>query len=129
MDISSQPHGHPNGALSFRLNIEGSSLTYITDCEHGEEECNQNLIQLAKGTDILIHDAHFLPEELGKFKGWGHSSWKQAVEVARNAETKQLILFHHNPNYEDHIVKSIECAAQKEFQNTISAKQGMSIYL
>lgn len=129
LNVSSQVHGHPNGALSFRLHVDGLSLTYITDCEHGEDECNPNLIELAKETDILIHDAHFLPDELERFKGWGHSSWEQAVEVARSAHVKQLILFHHNPSYKDAIVKSIENAAQKKFQNTISAKQGMSIYL
>ena len=60
-------------------------------------------------------------------KGWGHSSWKQAVDVAITSDVKQLILFHHSPDYDDDQVRLNEKNAQKKFINTIASYQGLSI--
>ena len=127
--INTQIHGHPNGALSFRVTIDEKNFTYITDCEHPDAHLNKNLINLAKNTDVLIHDAHFTPEDLINHKGWGHSSWQQAVDIAIDSKSKKLILFHHNPIYDDDFLAEIEIKAQKKLNGTIAAKQGLVIYL
>ena len=127
--IKSQLHGHPNGALSFRVSTQDKTFTYITDCEHPESHINENLIDLAQHSDILIHDSHFTPDDLLTHREWGHSSWKQAVEMAKKSHVKQLVLFHHNPLYDDSKLKTIESDAQAMFEKTISAKQCLVIYL
>jgi len=127
--VNTQIHGHPNGALSFRVTIDEKNFTYITDCEHPDAHLNKNLINLAKNTDVLIHDAHFTPEDLINHKGWGHSSWQQAVDIAIDSKAKKLILFHHNPIYDDDFLAEIEIKAQKKLNGTIAAKQGLVIYL
>ena len=127
--INSKPHAHPNGALSFRVELDGKTCTYITDCEHPESHLNEHLIELAQNSDILIHDAHFTHDDLINHKGWGHSSFEEAVDMAKRTKSKQLVLFHHNPIYNDEQLEKIESMAKKGFQNTISAKQGLVIYL
>tara|TARA_B100000029_G_scaffold434416_1_gene447842 strand:- start:312 stop:1136 length:825 start_codon:yes stop_codon:yes gene_type:complete len=127
--VKPQIHGHPNGALSFRISIEEKVLTYITDCEHPDNHLNENLIELANNSDILIHDAHFTPKDLLDHKGWGHSSWKQATEMAQKTQSKKLVLFHHNPFYNDNQLRGIELEAQSYFKETISAKQNLVISL
>ena len=47
-------------------------------------------------------------EQLKEHKGWGHSSWAQAVSMAKESNAKQLILFHHNPIYSDSKLNNIE---------------------
>ncbi len=129
VNIKTKPHGHPNGALSFRTEINNKVFTYITDCEHPESHLNQQLINLAQNSDILIHDAHFTDNDLLSHKGWGHSSWQQAVDMAKKTNSKELVLFHHNPLYNDKKLNEIEFEAQQAFKKTTSAKQGLVIYL
>ncbi len=128
ISITSTLHGHPNGANSYKINIDGKVIAYSTDCEH-PEGLNKNVIENAKNSDILIHDAQYHGSELKKYKGWGHSSWEQAIEVAKLANTKKLILFHHDPFRSDDELYEIEKQAQKLFPNTIVAKQGLEIIL
>ena len=127
--IKSKLHTHPNGALSFRIELDDKTCTYITDCEHPESHLNEHLVKLGRNSDILIHDAHFTSSDLLNHKGWGHSSWEQAVDMAKKTNSKELVLFHHNPLYNDQQLSDIESMAQQIFEKTISAKQGLVIYL
>ena len=120
-------HGHPNGANSYKIKVDNFYIVYATDCEHPKGRLNSNVVNISKDADILIHDSHFSIEDLVKHKGWGHSSWKQATDVAIESKAKKLILFHHSPEYSDDKVREIEKNAQKKFPNTISAYQGLKI--
>ncbi len=91
---------HPGQSYGYRYEYGGKSLVYCTDIEHGDK-INSNIVSLAAGADLLIHDAQYTPEELPARKGWGHSSWLQAVEVAQCAQVKRLALFHHDPFHDD----------------------------
>ena len=46
--------------------------------------------KLAEGADLLVHEAQYTSEELKDKKGWGHSSYEQAIEVAERAGVKIL---------------------------------------
>jgi ribonuclease BN (tRNA processing enzyme) len=124
--VSYTNHTHPNSATSYRVETDGHSTVYTTDCEH-PKNLNTNVVDIAKNADILIHDSHFSAEDLINFKGWGHSSWQQAVEVAKLAHVKHLVLFHYNPDYNDEDVLNIEKAAQQNFKHVTASKQGMKI--
>ena len=129
INVLSTPHEHPNGANTYRFQLGDTVIVYATDCEHPDNHLNQNVIDIAKDTDILIHDAQYKPDQIHNHKGWGHSSWKNCVEVAKNAKVKQLVLFHHNPEHGNSILEGIQQEAQNEFHNTISAKEGMEILI
>jgi ribonuclease BN (tRNA processing enzyme) len=43
---------------------------------------------------VLIHDAQYTPEENRDRRGWGHSDYQAAFELAKAAGVKKLILFH-----------------------------------
>ena len=127
--ISNSLHAHPNGAYSIKIKILNKILTYSTDCEHPKEGLNQNVINFAEESDILIHDAQYTPEDLVKYKGWGHSSWENAVDVAIRSNSKKLILFHHSPDYSDDALDEIERKAKLHFPDLISAKQDLTLDL
>jgi ribonuclease BN (tRNA processing enzyme) len=49
--------------------------------------------------------------------------------MAKKTRSKELILFHHNPLYDDEQLSKIESMAQDLFKKTTTAKQGLVIYL
>ena len=66
-------------------------------------------------------------EDLKTHSGWGHSSWKQAVEISIKANAEKLVLFHFCPNYDDSKIQEIEKNAQNMFDSTVAAYQGLKI--
>ena len=127
--ISACKHGHPNGANSYRIELGDKVIVYSTDLEHPDAQLNPNVIDIARDADVLIMDAQFTDEQLPAHKGWGHSSWQQCVAVSKQANVKQLVLYHHSPTNDDEAVREIEKDAQAVFPNTIAARQGMEIKL
>lgn len=118
------PLNHPQGAGGYRIESGDASIVYATDREHGHKELDSVLREYAENADILIHDAQYTPEEYPRFKGWGHSTWQEAVSVARECNVKQLILFHHDPNHDDSAVSAIVEDARAQFPNTLAACEG-----
>src|SRR5260370_14597105 len=54
---------HPQGCMGFRLETKEGVLVYATDNEPGDPDFDKAVRKLAEGADILIYDAHYLPEE------------------------------------------------------------------
>jgi len=123
-------HNHPGNAYSYRFTEvdSGKVFVYCTDIEHGDE-IDQNVVKLARNADLLVHDAQYTPEELPQKKGWGHSSWAQAIEVAEQADVKSLALFHHDPDHDDTFLQNLEKICQDRFPKAFFAREGSEIKL
>ena len=122
-------HNHPGGAYSYRFHdTEGKVVVYCTDIEHGER-IDPQIIKLAHDADVLIHEAQYTPEELPRYKGWGHSSWAQAVEVAQKAQVKRLLITHHDPDHDDEFLRDVEQQCQARFPNTVLAREKMEFVI
>lgn len=126
MAVRARLHNHPGGAHSFRLERNGKVLVMVTDIEHGEA-LDEGTIELAKDADLLIHEAQYTSEELSNRKGWGHSSYEQAIEVAKIAGVKQLVMTHHDPEHDDNFLLEMEKKCQKMFPNCCLAREQMEI--
>ena len=59
------------------------------------------LVRFARGARVLIHDAMYTGTEYMEHRGWGHSSYRDAVEFAIAAAVETLVLFHHDPDRTD----------------------------
>ncbi len=115
---------HPGRALSYRVEYGGRAIVYATDNEHGAE-ANERLIRHAQGADILVYDAAYTDAEWKALrKGWGHSTWQEAVQVARKAKVRKLLLFHHEPARDDRALAAIERRARKRFRGAAAAREG-----
>ncbi len=119
---------HPGGSFGYRIEADGFIIVVCTDLEHGDT-INEDIVAFAKDADLLIHEAQYTDEELLTHKGWGHSSFNQAIEVAERAGAKQLIMTHHDPDHDDKFLRSIEKQCQARFKNCSLAREGMSIEL
>jgi ribonuclease Z len=89
----------------------GRSVAYCLDTT----PC-KNDVALARGVDLLIHEATFDDSLREEMKSWGHSTAAQAAEVAKEAQARQLVLTHLSPRYPDPSPLLIE--AQKIFPAT-----------
>jgi len=124
--VTAQKHNHPGGAYSFRIERNGKVLVVCTDVEHGEQ-IDSRLVELARGADLLVHDAQYTAEELQKRRGFGHSSFDQAMQVAEMAGVERLALTHHDPEHDDDFLDRIEKLCQERFPNTVLARERMEI--
>lgn len=89
----------------------------------GDTKPCDNLLEISKNADLLIHDGTFLEEEESK----AHAGVKQAAKTARDANVKQLILTHISRRYTD--PKELEEEAKKIFPNTKVAYDFMKVKL
>jgi phosphoribosyl 1,2-cyclic phosphodiesterase len=128
-------YAHPGGVYVYRITWRGKSIVYATDTE-GYIGTDRRLVQFAKDTDVLIHDAQYLEAhyrgQLAGFpatQGYGHSTALMACEVAFASEAGQLILFHHDPSYSDAMVAGMEATAKALFAEVRAAHEGMEIDL
>jgi phosphoribosyl 1,2-cyclic phosphodiesterase len=128
--ITARHINHPQGCLGFRIETPGGTVVYATDNEPGDRKLDQELRELAAGADIFINDAQYTPEQLASTrKGWGHSSWREGVKLAREAGAKTLVLFHHDPDSSDRMVDGLLRQAREEFDSVFAASEGMVITL
>jgi phosphoribosyl 1,2-cyclic phosphodiesterase len=128
--LSCLPLRHPGGSLSYRLEHGGRRIVYATDHEHGDPETDQALLEFTRGADYLIYDATYMEAEYESLrKGWGHSTWYAAVQAARAAEVKCLVLFHHHPEHTDDELDKVLEIARAEFPETKIASEGLELPL
>lgn len=121
---------HPGGCLGFRIESNGVVFTYCSDVGHDDEGFDQNVLKLAQGADLLIHDSHFgTMEERNRYPDWGHSTWLEAAQVAVEANVRCLGLFHFSPDLTDDDVYVILKKARKIFPQTLVAHEGLLLEL
>ena len=126
---------HPReGTLVYRVSAGGRSLVFATDVEMGapDKEPDQRFITFAEGADVLVHDAQYNEDDYfgsGTYRGFGHSTPLMAANSARAAHVGKLILFHHNPGYNDASVRAMEQAARTTFPDVVAAHEGLEITL
>ena len=93
-----------------------------------ERETDEALVRFASGADHLIYDAMYQEREYERLRrGWGHSTWYAAVNVARNAKVRTLILFHHHPEHTDTQLDEMERVARLELPTALVAREGMEL--
>lgn len=121
-------HSHPlNGAVIYRIDYAGRRVVYATDVEW-DEGCEPDFLSFVEGADLLIHDAQYTSSDYQQAKhGFGHSTVSMAVEVASRAGVRELILFHHEPTYDDNQLDAMEKEARMAFPQTRSAYEGLEI--
>lgn len=124
--VSTLTGNHPGGSLYYRVEGGGRSVIYVLDCET-DEKMFQKLQGFAEGGDLVIWDANFSEEELPKKKGWGHSSWKQGIELRKAAGVKRVLMTHYSWEYRDSFLRQQQELAVCADEACSFAKEGMVI--
>lgn len=130
LQITAAPLRHPQGITSYRIDGPNRSIVVATDCERGDPVADEALRRLAEGADMLVHDAQYSPKEYeDHYVGWGHSTWAQAVEAAREAGVGELILVSHDPARTDDEIDAVVELAREGFPNTRAAFEELEVEL
>jgi len=110
-EVSAFPVRHPGGALGYRFTetMDGArSMVYISDNELGSGGkyetpvgWRSKLVEFVKGAKVLVHDTTYTAEEYDHYRGWGHSTYDDALALAIESGVETLVLFHHKPERSD----------------------------
>ena len=124
--VESLPLNHPQGCLGFRFQEDDQVMVFITDNELGLDGGYRfpDFVKFVQGADVLIHDAQYLPEEMPSHRGWGHSTYEEAVNLALEGGVKKLLLTHHDPGRTDAQVRDL---VERARQMTKAAGQPLSV--
>lgn len=105
--ITASPVRHliPNIGLRIEFQPTGKTVVYSSDTE----PCQQ-VVRLAQGADVLLHEA--------TGESQGHSSAAQAGDIARQAKVKRLFLIHYPTG--EFVNGSLIPQGEKTFQGPVS---------
>jgi len=127
---------HTDTTFGYRIERNGVSVAYVSDHQQSEdgESVAEEVLELCRGVDVLIHDAQFTPEEYALKSNWGHCTVDYAVRVAAAAEVGRLVLFHHDPSHDDDTLDLLLASARQlgreiGVEQIDSAYEGLSISL
>lgn len=99
--VAFHPVSHPDGCHAIRVEepASGESVVLATDTEWGRMSPAEReaFAAFARGADHLYFDCAFLPDEIVSHRGWGHSTWQEAVEAARLCGARSLHPIHFAP--------------------------------
>ncbi len=84
-------HGAPNIGLRVEFDSPGERGTVVYSSD--TSPC-PSLVALARGADVLIHEATFLHSDAARAAADGHTTGYQAGEVAKQAGVTRLFLCH-----------------------------------
>jgi phosphoribosyl 1,2-cyclic phosphodiesterase len=103
LEIRFKPMRHPGGSVAYKMSHNSRSMIFSTDTELSPEDfrrTDENR-QFFENVELLILDSQYtLGEAIEKYD-WGHTSYSMAVDFAAEWNIKTLVLFHHEPLYND----------------------------
>lgn len=136
--VSWRSHKHPGGAVAYRVEENGHAFVFSTDTELQEsdfEKTPENR-RFFGDLDMIILDSQYtLGEAIEKYE-WGHSSFSLGVDFVTAWHIRQLYMYHHDPQYDDHrLFKNLQSARwyATNLGNTdlevYLSEEGLDVYL
>ncbi|OYT52065.1 MAG: hypothetical protein B6U73_00545 [Desulfurococcales archaeon ex4484_204] len=113
-------HGIPT--VAFNININGKSIAYVSDTKP-----SYDYMHYLESPDLLIHDAAFSSELRSLAIKYGHSTARDAAEIAAKSNAKLLILYHISPRYRN--VDTLLNEARAIFRNTYVAEKFLKVLI
>lgn len=92
----------------------------------GDTRPSREVVEAARGADLLIHDATFGDEEEARARETGHATARQAARLAREAGARELILTHLSARYADDPTVLLRQARQ-EFDRARVGRDGLVV--
>jgi phosphoribosyl 1,2-cyclic phosphodiesterase len=108
--VTPEPQMHSGDSYGYRFETPGKSFVYTTDSEHKLENRSQTglFVKFFHEADLVVFDAMYsLADAISVKADWGHSSNIIGVELCQMARVKHLVLFHHEPAYDDATIEGV----------------------
>lgn len=101
--ICSKKMRHPGDSYSYKVSDGKHKFIYATDAELSAADFtkNEENSRFFQDADLAVIDAQYTLEDAVEKYDWGHSSFSMAVDFAAHWGIKHLVMFHHEPAYND----------------------------
>ncbi len=124
-------YAHPqNGIMAYKIAYKDKNVVYATDRE-GYVDGDKKLARFARNCNLLIHDAQYTSEDysstISPKQGFGHSTYKMAIESKHQSHAQKLAFFHLEPSYTDEKIRAIETEISNSEPDCFVAKEGEEI--
>ncbi len=127
--IATAPVNHPGGCAAIRVSGGAGDLVYASDAEIASDADVRALADFARRADLFIADAMNDETNAGARHGWGHSSWRDAVEIGEAASARATALFHHDPRRPDITLVAVDAKARAMSPRAFMVRQGCAFDL
>ncbi|MBC5834016.1 ribonuclease Z [Flavobacterium sp. F372] len=107
----------PNAELSFDPEV-AKSYAFCSDTIYNEE-----IIPIIKNVTVLYHESTFLESESHLAEKTMHTTAKQAANIAKLADVKNLLLGHYSTRYGN--IELFRTEAKEIFENVLLADDGL----
>lgn len=125
--IRTERLNHPGGAVGYRVEWDGQAVAIVTDTEHRDGSRDPAVLRLIERADCFLYDAAYTDAEMDTFRGFGHSTWQEAVRLAEAGGARRVGLIHHADWREDAALAAIEAEAQAAFPGAFCGRDGQVI--
>lgn len=147
---------HPFGAVGYRIDADATSIAYVSDTapfsdmlhkqhflpgpetpsaedRRALDEMRDRMLAALRGTDTVIYDTHFTPEEYARFPHWGHSTPAHALELCADLDIRRVVLYHHAPSHDDDTMDRVEDEyrglGRQRGLDVIAARESMALHI
>jgi len=127
--ISYKLMNHPGDSYSYKVDNGKHKFIYATDTELSSDDFlkNDENTSFFSEADLIVIDSQYtLGEAIEKYN-WGHSAFSLAVDFATNWNIKHMVLFHHDPAYDDRKLYNILQSAKRYTERINSKKIEISL--
>lgn len=125
VDVATILNDHPGGSAAVRIRTKDGDMVYASDAETADGAAAARLSAFAAGANLFIMDAMNDDATAGHRRGWGHSSWREAIAVGEGAGAQSIALFHHDPRAADEALFAVDAQARQANSRAFLAMQGM----
>ncbi len=104
---------HPGKSFSYKVADSDGAFLFATDTELRDDDFarTEENHRFFSNVDILAIDSQYTLDEAIEKYDWGHSSYSLTVDFATEWDIDTLVLFHHEPLYNDSKMFSIAKSA------------------
>jgi phosphoribosyl 1,2-cyclic phosphodiesterase len=110
LTVTPKKQMHAGDSYGYRFEAGGRSVVYSTDSEHKLDDPNETdgFIEFFRAADVVIFDAMYsLADAISVKADWGHSSNVVGVELCQLAGVKHLVMYHHEPAFDDAAIERV----------------------
>ncbi len=145
---------HPFGAVGYRINGDDTSIAYVSDTAPFDQVLHkqhflsapetlsdadrkelatmrERISTAITGTDTVIYDTHFSPEEYEAFPHYGHSTPDHALDLCAGIDIRRVVLYHHAPNHTDQMIDKMVIDYEKKGKalgiRVVAAREGLTL--
>ena len=103
---------HPGGVTLYRLECDGESLVYATDCTL-VDGLRESFLDFAKDCNVLLIDGQYNNVDWDTTSEYGHNTWEISAHVGLECNAERTLIIHHDAFKSDADLRKAEKEAIK----------------